>query len=201
MPAKLLALDSPYFPSVLSSLPDRSPLSYLGNLNLLQQPLLGVFSSVKCPASLILKAHDTAKELSASGQAVISGFQSPAEKEMLTVLLRGTSPVVICPARGLDGMRIPVEWKKALDSKQLLLLSPFPSTLRRATAELAEGRNRMVIDLAQRVLIIHAMPGGKLEALCQSALHENRNLFTINLPSNQNLLTLGAKTWTREIFA
>jgi hypothetical protein len=49
--------------------------------------LLGVFCSVKCPASLILKAYDVSRELAAQGLTVISGFQSPVEKEVLTVLL------------------------------------------------------------------------------------------------------------------
>lgn len=177
------------------ALPDGADLAALGNLEILKTPLLAVFSSIKCPAGLILKAHDTAKELSASGQAVISGFQSPAEREILTMLLRGKSPIVIFPARGLQGMRTPAVWKPALKSGQLLLLSPFPAGLRRATTEQAELRNRIVFSLADRVLIVHAAPGGKLESLCQDMSAGKANLFTYDSIYNQNMLSLGARVW------
>jgi predicted Rossmann fold nucleotide-binding protein DprA/Smf involved in DNA uptake len=174
---------------------DGLTLSALGSLELLQRPLLAVFSSVQCPAALILKAHDTARQLSAKGQAVISGFQSPVEKEMLTVLLRGKSPIVICPARGLEGMRIPAGWKPGLEAGRLLLLSPFPADLRRVTAEQAERRNRLVFSLAERALIVHAAPGGKLEQLCQEVSAAGVNLFTYDSVYNQNILSLGAQIW------
>jgi len=170
-------------------------LSALGNLELLQRPLLAVFSSIQCPATLILKAHDTARQLSASGQAVIGGFQSPAEREMLTMLLRGKSPIVICPARGLEGMRIPAGWKPGLEAGRLLLLSPFPADLRRATVEQAERRNQMIFSLAQRVLIVHAAPGGKLENLYQAMSAGKVDIFTFDSVHNQNILALGARAW------
>ncbi len=142
-----------------------SPLFYFGNLKTIQNPLLAVFSSVKCPAALILKAHDTARELSESGQTVIGGFQSPAEKEMLTVLLRGQSPIVICPARGLEGMRIPAGWRPKLEGGQLLLVSGFSGSVKRPTEDTVHARNQLVAQLASEVLIVHAEPGGKISAL------------------------------------
>jgi predicted Rossmann fold nucleotide-binding protein DprA/Smf involved in DNA uptake len=177
------------------ALPEGLALSALGNLEILQKPLLAVFSSIQCPAALILKAHDTARQLSASGQAVIGGFQSPAEREMLTMLLRGQSPIVLCPARGLEGMRIPAGWKPGLEAGRLLLLSPFAAELRRATAQQAERRNRLVFSLARRALIVHAAPGGKLESLCQEISTGQVDLFTYDSPHNQNILSLGARVW------
>lgn len=147
------------------SLPQVGNLFALGGLELLQKPLLAVFSSVKCPAVLILKAHDTARELAASGQAVIGGFQSPAEKEMLTVLLRGPCPIVICPARGLEGMRIPAGWRPGLEAGQLLLVSAFPGSVKRPSEETVRARNRLMAQLASEVLVVHAEVGGKVSAL------------------------------------
>lgn len=178
-----------------SVLPDGIPLSALGNLEILRCPLLAVFSSIQCPARLILKAHDTAKELSYSGQAVIGGFQSPAEREMLMVLLRCKSPIIICPARGLEEMRIPADWKPGFEAGRLLLLSPFPVELRRVTTEQAERRNRMVFSLAERTLIVHAAPGGKLEKLCQAMSASKVDLITFDSVHNQNILSLGARVW------
>jgi hypothetical protein len=114
---------------------------------------------------------------------------------MLTVLLRGQSPIVICLARGLEGMRIPAGWKPGLASGRLLLLSPFPADLRRVTAEQAERRNRLVFSLAERALIVHAAPGGKLEKLCEEMSAGKVDLFTFDSVHNQNVLSLGARVW------
>ena len=84
-------------PVLLEKEPCRPALNALGDVSILQQPLLGIFYSVKCPANLILKAHDVAREFADQGQAVTSGFQLPVEKEVLTVLLRGNGSSVVCP--------------------------------------------------------------------------------------------------------
>jgi len=38
-------------------------IDHIGNIELLNCSLLAIFSSAKCPASLILKAHNFAKEI------------------------------------------------------------------------------------------------------------------------------------------
>ena len=44
---------------------------------------------------------------------------------MLTILLRGEQPIVVCPARCLARMRVPREYRAPLEAGRLLLLSPF----------------------------------------------------------------------------
>ena len=61
-----------------------------------------------------------------AGVPVIGGFQTPMEHECLRLLLRGTQPVVVCPARGIDNMRIPRDWGTALEDGRLLVLSTLP---------------------------------------------------------------------------
>lgn len=139
--------------------------SGIGNPALLDQGLIGVFASVKCPARLILAAHNAAHEITAQGKPVIGGFQSPTEKEMLEVLLRGSSTIVICPARGLEGMRIPKAWQQKIKKGQLLIISPFPPYIRRPSYETVMERNQLVANLASELLVIHADPGGKVESL------------------------------------
>jgi len=153
------------YPTALFIKSEQPILSYIGNLEILRQPLLGVFCSVKCPASLILKAHDLAKELADDKQGVVSGFQAPVEKEMLTMLLRGNGNLVICPARGLDGMRVPVAWQAGIESGRLLVISAFAANIKRPNAAMASQRNLFACALASEVLIIHAEDGSKIKAL------------------------------------
>ncbi|MEI7847122.1 MAG: hypothetical protein WCK35_15085, partial [Chloroflexota bacterium] len=119
--------------------------------------------------------------------------------EFLRVLLRGISPVIICPARGLDGMRMPVIWRKSIDEGRLLILSSFPEHIHRSDILHSGARNAMVFALAESVLVIHATPSGKLEKLCQGIGIGDKPLFTVRHPSNQNLFDLGAEGWMESI--
>ncbi len=164
-----------------------------GDLRLLGQPLTALFCSNRCPGDLILKTYDLARAMRDAGVAVIGGFQTPMEKECLRLLLRGTQPVVVCPARGIENMRIPRDWRVPLDAGRMLMLSPFPASRRRPTAEIAAQRNEFVAGLAQRVLIVHASTGGKTEAFARQVADSGKPLLTLDSPANSNLLSIGAR--------
>jgi len=145
-------------------------LTALGDPASLSQPKTALFCSVRCPGDAIVGAYDTARKLRDQGVTVISGFHSPVEKECLRILLRGKQPIIICLARALGKIRLPTEWRTALEAGRLLLLSPFEKFPPRPTTESAHRRNELVAALADEVLIIHAIPGGHIEHL--SALVE-----------------------------
>jgi len=100
-------------------------IDHLGNKDLLDLPLLAIFSSAKCPASSILKTHDYAKEIRDGEMGVISGFHSPAEKEVLEVLLKGTCPIIVVLGRRLEGARIPAVWRLEIEKGRMLVISPY----------------------------------------------------------------------------
>src|SRR4030042_392763 len=110
-------------------------LMALGNLDLLNLPKTALFCSAQCPGSALLAAYDQAARWRDSGRCVISGFHSPIEKECLSILLRGTQPIIMCPARGIENMRVPGDWKTPLAAGRLLILSPFSPPHRRVTAD------------------------------------------------------------------
>ena len=115
------------------------------------------------------------------------------EKECLDILLRGTQPVVVCPARSLAGMRVPVAWRASLAKGRLLILSPFGGNERRATVDLAERRNELVAALADRIFVAYAEPGGKTEALVKKAREWGKPVLTFDSVENRSLIALGAK--------
>lgn len=153
-------------PSVLER--SSRKLWFHGNSALLNERLNALLCSRACPGAKIIEAMDLAQRLRAQNRAVISGFHTPVEKECLRIFLRGPQPLVICPARGLDPFHLPAEWQSKFKRGELLIISPFDSVIRRPTKETAEIRNRLVIDLAANVTVIHAASGGSLEALCRT---------------------------------
>jgi predicted Rossmann fold nucleotide-binding protein DprA/Smf involved in DNA uptake len=175
------------------------PCRALGNVRLLDSPLLALFCSIKCPGELILKLFDLAKELRDKGVGVISGFHAPMDRECFDILLRGKGPIVWCPARSIEKMRLKPTYKQAIAAGRLLILSPFPEGRGRISADRAELRNRFVVDLAERVFVAYAAPGGKTEALCRDVVASGRQLFTFESKHNQNLLTLGAKAVPEDV--
>ena len=174
-----------------ASLPTET--AHRGNLRLLDEPLTALFCSNRCPGDLILKTYDLARAMRDAGVPVIGGFQTPMERECLRLLLRGSQPVVVCPARGIDNMRVPRDWRAALDENRLLILSPFPSTRRRPTAELSAQRNELVTDLADQVFIAHAAPGSKTEAFARKLAASGKPLLTLDSPTNGTLVEMGAR--------
>ncbi len=165
-----------------------------GNVRLLEESLTALFCSQRCPGDVILKTYDFARAMRNAEIPVIGGFQTPMEKECLRLLLRGSQPVVVCPARGIDNMRVPRDWRPALDDGRLLILSPFPATARRPTAKRAAQRNDLVASLASRVFVAHAAPGSKTEAFALQLAASGKPLLTLDSPANTNIVAMGAKT-------
>src|SRR5262245_5296659 len=195
----MLTPTSPHFPPALRSGTLLAPCPQiwaLGNLDILTMPLLGLFCATRCPGNVILRTYDLTMALREAGVPVISGFHTPMEKECLEVLLRGQQPVVLCPARSIERLRIPLSWRKPYDEGRLLVLSPFAAHQRRPTAALAEHRNRVVATLTTHVFVAYAGPGSKTAQLCGELVAQHRRAYTLDLPENVHLAQHGVMSHT-----
>ena len=164
----------------------------LGNLEILKGLLLGFFCSVKCPGEIILQTYDLARALRDNGISVIGGFHSPIEKDCLDLLIKGTQPIILCPARSIENMLIKRVFRKPLDDGRLLFLSPFEKKIKRQTAKTSQLRNQFVGMLANAVFIAYAETGGKIEDVCAEAFHLKKSLYTFQSVYNENLIKMGA---------
>lgn len=168
-----------------------SQISALGSLVALQNKSLAFFTSVKCPGNLILQTYDLAQNLRQAGTTVIGGFHSPMEREALNILLRGTQPIIICPARDI-GEQLARNYSLPLNENRALILSPFVRKNMRITAEASVARNRFVAALATYVFVAYAEPRGKMEQLCREVIAWGKPLYTFGDDANANLIALGA---------
>lgn len=190
-----IAADSAqYPPALLTYLGADAPsqLTVEGKFEAWPPQTLALFCSTRAPASVLLTVHDSAQQWRNQGPTILSGFQSPVEEEALTVLLRGPQPIMLWLARSMV-QRPPAVWRTALDEGYLLLVSPFADSLRRATAETALLRNRIIAAMADAVLFAHAEPNSKTEALAREVLCWGKPVYTLAHVKNENLLALGAQ--------
>lgn len=187
--------DSLYPASLKKYLADAAPVSIsaLGNMDILQNKILAVFSSAKCPGKIILQTYDLMKNFREAGLTVISGFHSPMERECLNILLKGKQPVIFCHARGIEGLRIKPEYRKPLEEGRLLILSPFPEKAKRISAERAFERNRFIAALADSIFIPHAALNSNTEQLCKELQDWNKPAYTFPIETNSNLIAIGIK--------
>jgi predicted Rossmann fold nucleotide-binding protein DprA/Smf involved in DNA uptake len=168
---KEISKGNEFYPShLLDRLNFSAPDSFfvLGDERIIKNKKIALFCSIKCPGVEILKAYDLARSLRDESKTIIGGFASPAspiERDCFDILLRGRQPIIVCPARPIQGMRIPMVWRKHIRSGRLLVLSPYSPGFRRPTIEDSQKRNLFVAALADEVCFIYVLPNGKLEAI------------------------------------
>ncbi len=166
-------------------------LNAIGNFELLAQNVIALFCSIKCPGDLILKTYDLAQALRDAEIPVISGFHSPIEQDSLKILLRGTQPIIQCPARSIHNIHLSPEQKQAIGENRLLLISSFSASYPRITAELAGKRNEMIGAIAHTIFIAYASPNSKTLAFAQRLIAAGKSVVTFDSSSNPLLQAQG----------
>ena len=96
--------------------------------------------------------------------------------------MRGKQPVILCPARSIEGMRPAREWTSALSQGRILVLSPFGRKHRRPTVETAQVRNLFVASIKDGIFVAHAERGSKTEQLCRKILTLGKPLLMLGVP-------------------
>jgi predicted Rossmann fold nucleotide-binding protein DprA/Smf involved in DNA uptake len=167
----------------------------VGDQTILRRKCLGLICSVQCPGSVVIKTFDAIRELRDAGVVVAGGFHSPMEKECLEFLLRGEQPVIVVLAKGLGRPHLPDPWRTGIDAGRLLVLAPFRDDVRRTTKVHAQARNEFIVARSAAVLIPHASPGGKAEAIARTVVERGKALYTFDAEENQGLFALGARSF------
>ncbi|MBC7554206.1 MAG: DNA-binding protein [Taibaiella sp.] len=148
----------------------------MGHKELIKLHATAFLCSRKIPGSAVLKCYDWAIEQREKGNCVVSGFHSQLEKDVLHYLLKGTQPIIIALARGLK-QKIEPQFQKSFDEGRLLIVTPFTNEVKRVTEETAAERNKLMIELADEIVLGHVNPDGKLQQL----VNEFKNLKEIKL--------------------
>jgi predicted Rossmann fold nucleotide-binding protein DprA/Smf involved in DNA uptake len=140
-------------------------LTGVGHQALLATPMTAFFASRQCPGTAIRAAMDWALHQAREKTVVVSGFHSPLEQSVLTVLIAARSPVVVVLARPVAGAKLPPEWAEVVAQGAMAVVSAVATTTR-LTDGVATARNHLAAQLAITIVVAHASAGGALEGLC-----------------------------------
>ena len=127
---------------------------YLGNKQLLNLHKIGFIASRHASTLDVIPTLDWAVEISKSTDvAVVSGFQSPLEKDVLKFFLRGVCPIIIILARGMY-RKLPEDLQTPMDQQRLLIISNESDNTTRVSEITAHKRNEYVISISDEMKII-----------------------------------------------
>ncbi len=120
-----------------------SDMQMVGNTSLMELPKTSFLSSRRIAPDAVLKCYDWAIKMRDQGLCVISGFQSPLEKDVLKFLLRGRQPIVLVLARKMYSV-VPDEFRVAVAEGRMLIVSPVSAN--RANSSTVRARNRFILE-------------------------------------------------------
>jgi predicted Rossmann fold nucleotide-binding protein DprA/Smf involved in DNA uptake len=126
-------------------------MTILGNKDLLQRKKIGFLASRKISTLSVLPTYDWAVEVSKlKDVAVMSGFHSPMERDVLKILLQGECGIIIVLARGMY-RKLPKQYEKAMEQNRLLIISNEKESVTRVSELSAHNRNKYVEELSDEM--------------------------------------------------
>ena len=146
-------------------------MEYRGNTDILKNKKTAFLCSQKCPAEVVLKSNDWAKEQREQENCIVCGNHSQIEKDVFEILLKGKQPLILVLARGMK-----TRWKPAVEKaeieKRLLVISPFKKETKRVTRETAEKRNKKILEISDSIVIGYKSKNGQLEKILKRIDYE-----------------------------
>ena len=124
---------------------------YLGNTELLKMRKIGFLASRKISTLSILPTLDWALKISKQKDiAIVSGFHSKMERDVLKILLQGECGIIVVLARGMY-RKLPKQYEVAMSQNRLLIISYEKESVIRVSEVTAHKRNDYVREIADKM--------------------------------------------------
>lgn len=142
----------------------------LGSTELMNLHKIGYFSSSKIATLSVLPTLDWAAQIAMQEDvAVVSGFQSKMEREVLDYLLKGRCGIICVLARSIY-RQVPAKYKEAFNQNRVLFISEEKSpNISMVSKEKATRRNQLVATLADELIFSSLSPESSLFPLYQTS--------------------------------
>lgn len=134
----------------------------LGNILLLDFKKIGYFASNNITSLSVLPTLDWAVEVAKHEDvAIVSGFHSKMEREVLDFLLRGKCGIICVLARSIY-KKIPEKFREAYNSGRVLFIAPFKISATRTSRYLCQQRNEYIASISDELVFSSLTPDSSL---------------------------------------
>ena len=125
--------------------------TYLGNTELFEKRKVGFLASRKISTLSILPTLDWAMQVCKQTDiAIVSGFHSKMERDVLKILLQGECGIIVVLARGMY-RKLPKQYEVAMLQNRLLIISYEKESVIRISEATAHKRNNYVREIADEM--------------------------------------------------
>ena len=140
----------------------------LGNKELLKRNKIGYFASSKITSLSVLPTLDWVAEIAKREDvAIVSGFHSKLEMEVLNYLLKGKCGIICVLARGIY-KKIPLKYREAIKQNRILFISLESNKTLNYGREQAAKRNEFIASSADELVFSSVTPESSLYSLTKT---------------------------------
>lgn len=139
-----------------------TPLHQIGNTELLQRQKTAFLCSRRIPSEVLTRVLKWVDGLVPERDCVLCGAHSQVERAAFERLLERRVPTVLCLAEALK-TEWPDEIATALHENRLLIVTHCDDTVHLVSGSSAADRNRLMLSLANEVVVGYCTPGGNVE--------------------------------------
>ena len=137
-------------------------MDVLGNLELLNCRKIGYFASSKIAILSVLPTLDWATEVAKRDDvAIVSGFHSKMEREVLDILLRGRCNIICVLARPIYKV-IPGKYRNAYAQDRVLFISHNTSKSTMTSRHICQKRNEYIASISDELVFSSLTPESSL---------------------------------------
>ena len=143
----------------------------LGNISLLDHKKIGYFASSTIASQSVLPTLDWAAEMAKRDEvAIVSGFHSKMEREVLDFLLRGRCGIICVLARSIY-KKVPSRFREAYDAGRVLFISPCRTSTVMTSRYLCRQCNEYVASISDELVFSSLSPESSLYPLVRFKTH------------------------------
>lgn len=124
----------------------------LGNTSLLDRKKIGYFASGTIASQSVLPTLDWAAEVAKCGDvAIVSGFHSKMEREVLDIILKGRCNIICVLARPIYKV-IPNKYRDAFTKDRVLFISHNTAKSTMISRHLCQKRNEYIASISDELV-------------------------------------------------
>ena len=137
----------------------------LGNTSLLERKKIGYFASGTIASLSVLPTLDWATAVAKQDDvAIVSGFHSKMEREVLDILLRGRCGIICILARPIYKV-IPKKYRNAYAQNRILFISHNTANSTMTSRHLCQKRNEYIASISDELVFSSLTPESSLYRL------------------------------------